>query len=135
MSRIDNRTHATDGKMAAAQAEIKNMAMAQVELNWNVSRLIQICAAKRVGVEDFRRLIKVQHDDVRHLLKRIERKEDRGSEMILRSSRKIELQVNRLESILRQLLRVFGGFPVAVLKLLQQILRTDLEMYALLLQI
>jgi len=45
------------------------------------------------------------------------------------------LHIYRVEGIIRQLLRAFGVFSLMTLQLLQQVLKTDLEIYALLRQI
>jgi hypothetical protein len=149
ISGIDSRTKAIEESTTAAQAhqlgcqeavdraaeEVRNVATAQASIKKEISRLVQICTGTNVGVVDFRTLIKVQHTNVKLQLHRIEREQSHGILVISSASREIISRINRVESILRQLLRVFGGFSLAALKLLQSILSKDLEIYALLRQI
>jgi hypothetical protein len=111
------------------------VATAQASTKQEIGRLVQICTGTTVGVVDFRTLIKVQHTHVKSQLRRIEEQQSHGFLVISSTSREIISRVSRIESILRQLLCIFGGFSLAALKLLQSILRTDLEIYALLRQI
>jgi hypothetical protein len=149
ISSIDSRTKAIEESTTASQAhqlcykeavdraaeEVRNVATAQASIKQEISRLVQICAGSNVGVVDFRTLIKVQHADVKLQLHRIEQQQSHGFLMVSSTSREIISRVSRLGGILRQLLLVFRGFSLAVLKLLQSILQTDLEIYSLLRQI
>jgi hypothetical protein len=114
---------------------VRNVATAQASTKQEIGRLVQICTGTTVGVVDFRTLIKVQHTHVKSQLRRIKEQRSHGFLVISSTSREIISRVSRIESILRQLLCIFGGFSLAALKLLQSILRTDLEIYALLRQI
>jgi hypothetical protein len=148
ISSIDSRTKAIEESTTASQAdqlrckeavdraakEVRNVATAQASIKQEISRLVKICTGTNAGVVDFRSLIKVQHTDVKRQLHRIEQQQSQGILVISSVSREIISRISRMESILRQLLRVFGGFSLAALKLLRSILRTDLEIYALLRQ-
>ena len=118
-----------------ATNEVKEAISTQLAVNQSVGRLVKICTGTKVGVEDFRNLVKEQHDDMKQILKRISCRQDRGVEIMFQTSRQVVLHVSRLESILRQLVRLFGSFSVAALKTLQRILKTNLEIYALLRQL
>ncbi|KAF4634522.1 hypothetical protein G7Y89_g3576 [Cudoniella acicularis] len=149
ISSIDSRTKAIEQSATASQAhqrvyketvdhaaeEMRNVVTAQASMKQEISRLVQICTGTNVGVVDFRSLIKVQHSDFRRRLHRIEQQQRHGFLVVSSTSRDVISRVSRIESILRQLLRVFGGFSVTALKLLRSILQTDLEIYALLRQI
>jgi hypothetical protein len=118
-----------------ARSEIRETNPAQLAVNQNASRLVQICTGTRVDVEDFRRLVKVQHNDIKQLLQRISCRQNQGIEVMFQTSQQVVLHVTRLESIVGQLVRLFGSFSVAALRMLQQILRSNLEIYALLHQV
>jgi hypothetical protein len=52
--------------------------------------------------------------------------------MIVSQTRVLSSSVNSLESLVRQLVTLFGRFTSAALQILRQTLKTDLEIYALL---
>jgi hypothetical protein len=149
ISKIDSRTKAIENSTSASQAhlrdfqgavsrtasEMRDATAAQAAVKNSISRLVQICTGIEVGVEDFRSLVKSQHTDIRRHLNRMEQRQNNGLLIISSTSRDIISHVSRMESVLRQLVHLFGGFSIAALKLLQSILRTNLEIYALLRQI
>jgi hypothetical protein len=132
ISSIDSRTKAIEESTTASQAhqlgykeaveeaadEVRNVATAQASIKQEISRLVQICTGTTVSVVDFRTLIKVQHTHVKSQLRRIEEQQSHGFLVISSTSREIISHVSRMESILKQLLRIFGGFSLAALKLL-----------------
>jgi hypothetical protein len=103
-------------------------------LNRSVNRLLLICSGTKVGVEDFRLTINEQHVEVKTALSalgRVEQKQEQSyQQMVL-----VDARAERLEALLKQLIRVFGQFSAVALQLIQRLLRTDIEIYAILRQL
>jgi hypothetical protein len=108
--------------------EMEKVTLDQTDAKRSISTLVQICTGSKVGVEHFRNFNRAQHTEVQRRFNKLEKMHDCGHVIMVSNSEAIK----RLEKIVRQLLVVFGGFSVAVLKLLRLVLRTDLETYALL---
>ncbi|KAH8661518.1 hypothetical protein BGZ60DRAFT_517255 [Tricladium varicosporioides] len=128
----DSRSHLVNPTPRISSAE--SSTDAPETLNRSVNRLLLICSGTKVGVEDFRRVWNKQHVEVKTALSalgRVERKQEQGYEkMVL-----IDARAERLEALLKQLIQVLGEFSAITLQLLQRLLRTDLEIYALLRQL
>ena len=142
MSNIDNRSkdaedsarahrHESEERFNRHSDEFQDAAARQDAVDEKVSRLVQICVGTKIGVEDFRKLTISVHSDTRRQLDRVERRQYET----LVTSQAISTNLSSLEAVVKQLLRVFGFFSVGALKLLQSILKTDLEIYALLRQV
>jgi hypothetical protein len=106
-------------------------AVRQEAVEDKVSRLVQICVGTKTGVDDFRKLATTQQAETSQQLTRIEQNQREHSE----SNQLISNNQSSLETLIKSLIRVFGFFSVSALKLLQSILRKDLEIYSLLCQI
>lgn len=114
---------------------VQELKASQVATHLEINRLVHICAGTKVGVQDIRRAMKVQHLTTKAYLDRIRQSQQQSLIPISRASGAIVKHVSRIERILLELLRLFGGFTETVLKLLHRILKTDVEIYALLRQI
>jgi hypothetical protein len=108
--------------------EMGKISLEQTDTERNISTLVRICTGSKVGVEHFQNLNRAQHAEVQQRFNKLEKMHKCGHVITVSNSEAIK----RLEKIIQQLLVVFGGFSVAVLKLLRFVLRTDLETYALL---
>jgi hypothetical protein len=123
--------HESEERFHRHNDEFRDAAARQEAVNEKVSCLVQVCVGSKIGVEDFRKLAISQHADTRQQLYRVERSQNET----LVTSQAISTNLTSLEAVVKQLLRVFGLFSIAALKPLQSILKTDLEIYALLRQV
>ena len=149
-----------DGAITATKRvteEAQMMNESQIQASQNISRLVEICTGTRLDVSKVEHGTHLHHRSINTRLTRIERQQkkqhksssssygtiknqlavvegtqQRLLEMIPTSTQAITLCVWNLKRILEQLVRVFGEFSVDVLRTLNQIMRTNLEMYALL---
>jgi len=94
----------------------------------SLSTLVRICTGHTVDVGDLRNLNIAQYKELHRRFTRLEKLHGSGHSIIVSNSKSIQ----RLESLVPQLMIVLGGFSATVLKLLRRILCTDLESYALL---
>lgn len=117
------------------RADVQGVIYSQTRVNNEIRRLVHICAGTRVGVEDIRKQVNNQHEHVGQILYKLKEKQHKTSTMVIEASQIVVLHASRMDNILKQLLRAFGGFSITALRLLCRIIKTDLEIYTLLQQI
>jgi len=146
MSKIEARSQAILETSLDSQKQIQkcqegimqvtsNMQKLTIEspvMEGSINRLVQTCAGIKVGVEDFRRVNEAHYNETKRHLNRLQREQNRGFAIVVSQTRFISSRVGSIEDLLRQLVRLFGGFTSVVVKILKQSLKTDLEIYALL---
>jgi hypothetical protein len=113
-------------------SDMQKLTMESPLVEGRVSCLVQICAGIKVGGEDFRKVSEAHYNETKRHLSRLQQKQNRGFTIIASQTWVISSRVGSLEDLLRQLIRLFGGFTSAVAKILKQSLKTDLEIYTLL---
>jgi hypothetical protein len=113
-------------------SDMQQLTMESTLMEGSINRLVQICAGTKVGVEDFRRVSEARHIETTRHLSRLQRDQNRSFAILVSQTRVISSRVGSLEDLLRQLVRLFGGFTSTVVKILKQSLKIDLEIYALL---
>ena len=145
----------TATQTAAYEGQIMNESHAGAVRN--VSRLVEICTGTQLDVRKIQQVVRRQYGSInirlarvewqhqqqlisssrgygtfRNQLARIERTQRRAVKMIPTSAQAITLCVGKLKMIMEQLVHMFGEFSVETLRTLNQVLRTNLEIYALL---
>ncbi|KAF8847156.1 hypothetical protein BDZ45DRAFT_733780 [Acephala macrosclerotiorum] len=114
--------------------ELQKTNTAQEAAAASVSRSLHICAGLNIEVQDARKL-RVQNLDVSSQLKDLQRGQQLSHGIIVQSGRILFNSLDRLDVLVLKLLHAFGSFSVTTLRLLNAILKTNLEIYALLRQV
>ena len=133
-SSLDSHKQTQECKEGIMQvtSDIKKLSLENRLVEGRISHLVQICAGTQVGVEDFQRVSGTRHIETKRSFSRLQRDQNRGFAIVVSQTRIISSRVGSVEDLLRQLIGLFGGFTTTVLKILQQSLKTDLQIYALL---
>ena len=124
---------------AQAMRDVQQMSQQNVTASaataGHLSRLVEICAGVSIGVKDFRCTLQNHFSRVEQRLERIEELQCQTLTSIPTATQRIRVYIDRIVDILRPLLGAFQEFSAEALELLKRMLKTNLEIHALLLRL
>ncbi|CZR62514.1 uncharacterized protein PAC_12411 [Phialocephala subalpina] len=141
-SKVDARTKAIESAcdvhrevLSRSVDELRKSNTAQIAMAESVSNLLRICAGLDIGVQNARTILRAQHLDVSSQLQDLQKGQQLSQVILAQSGRILFKSLDKLDILVLKLSEAFGSFSVTALRLLKSILKTNLEIYALLCKI